>query len=424
MNRYSQASCCLFITVIALNANNIGAQDSSSEKSGDSATFNIEGKLEFEFSSEYDANVHENVYKLEPTLELEFEYKDRKNIKLGGNLEYGREVKGGNKGRETKYTTSFTVNELFLKLSEPTKKNSILNDMSMTLGRKNLSDAREWFYDAEVDGVIFELSSSALNTDLTFSYNREEWIGSDLLRHNETDTVSNIIIALEHQPLKRIDFGAYAIIRRDESTDNDSPQIIGLSARGKLLDKRLNFWSDFAVVNGVDGDERIDGKGFDLGATMKFAGIGKPYVTLAYAYGSGDGDEDTDFRQSGLHANSDKFGGVTNFKYYGELVDPELSNLNILTAGIGFRPKKKVSVDLIYHHYEQDVALDELRDSSLNEDPNGLDTDIGSEWDLVAGFTSHKNFQTELILGYFQPGAAFDDRREVLLFNAKFTYEF
>jgi alginate production protein len=115
---------------------------------------------------------------------------------------------------------------------------------------------------------------------------------------------------------------------------------------------------------------------------------------------------------------------VTNFKYYGELVDPELSNLNILTAGIGFRPKKKVSVDLIYHHYEQDVALDELRDSSLNEDPNGLDTDIGSEWDLVAGFTSHKNFQTELILGYFQPGAAFDDRREVLLFNAKFTYEF
>ena len=81
-------------------------------------------------------------------------------------------------------------------------------------------------------------------------------------------------------------------------------------------------------------------------------------------------------------------------------------------------------MDLIYHRYEQDVALDELRDSQIDIDPNGRTTDIGSELDLVTGFTSQRNLQSELVLGYFQPGAAFDDAGRALSFSAKVSYEF
>ena len=63
------------------------------------------------------------------------------------------------------------------------------------------------------------------------------------------------------------------------------------------------------------------------------------------------------FRQTGIQDNNDKFGGVTSFKYYGELLEPELSNLHILTAGIGRRFGRRMSLDLIYHNYRQDEAL-------------------------------------------------------------------
>jgi hypothetical protein len=39
----------------------------------------------------------------------------------------------------------------------------------------------------------------------------------------------------------------------------------------------------------------------------------------------------------------------------GERLDPELSNLLIFTGGIGIRPTRRSSIDLVYHHYLQDV---------------------------------------------------------------------
>ena len=50
---------------------------------------------------------------------------------------------------------------------------------------------------------------------------------------------------------------------------------------------------------------------------------------MGWAWGSGDqepqsGNNGT-FRQTGFQDNNDKWSGVTSFRYYGELVDPELS---------------------------------------------------------------------------------------------------
>ena len=137
-----------------------------------------------------------------------------------------------------------------------------------------------------------------------------------------------------------------------------------------------------------------------------------PYLTAGVAFGSGDDGSGTDttFRQSGLHGNSDRFGGVTSLHYYGEVLDPELSNLAILTFGVGFRPTRRSSVDLVYHRYAQHRRQDDLRDVSIDADPDGRSRFIGDEIDLIIGIKEIENIDIELVGGIFLPGRAFENR--------------
>lgn len=421
MNVINKPWCCVLTIALLTHLTNLHAQTTTKNQT---AAVDVEGKLELELANRQLLGTDSTTTLLKPSFELDLQYKPNERLKIGANLEFSRELEEGNDTNESENTDSLDVKEAYLKLSNLNVNHSYIQDISLTIGRKNISDSREWFYDAEVDGLIFEVGVPSLSTTLSFSFNREEWADSDLLQDNEAGTVDNLIVSVENETWDDIVLRAHYVTRSDSSDDNDSPNFVGLSVRGKALNKRLTFWSDLAKVDGLDGNEHIEGIGYDIGATLKMDSIGKPYVTLGYAFGSGDGDDDTDFRQTGLHDNVDKFGGVTNFKYYGEVVDPELSNLRILTAGVGFRPLKKVSIDVLYHSYEQQFALDELRDSDLSTDPNGMATDIGYEWDLVAGFKNRKNIETKFILGYFKPGEAFEDRTGILLLNAKLTYQF
>ena len=119
---------------------------------------------------------------------------------------------------------------------------------------------------------------------------------------------------------------------------------------GEPLDG-LEYWLDAAYVRGRDSSTDIRAFGADMGATYTFDAPLTPYVTLAYAFGSGDRSTtkgtDESFRQTGLQDNDAKFGGVASFRYYGEVLDLELSNISIYTAGIGFRPTKMSSIDLV-----------------------------------------------------------------------------
>jgi hypothetical protein len=78
---------------------------------------------------------------------------------------------------------------------------------------------------------------------------------------------------------------------------------------------------------------------------------GRPALTAAYAVGSGDDNPghrvDGAFRQTGLQENEARWTGITRFKYYGELLDPELNNLTVVTVGLGLRPTKRSSLDHI-----------------------------------------------------------------------------
>ena len=139
---------------------------------------------------------------------------------------------------------------------------------------------------------------------------------------------------------------------------------------------------------------------------------------MGYAYGTGDDNpndsKNHEFRQTGLQSNEARFSGVSNFKVYGEALDPELSNLRILTAGIGFRPASNVFVDLVYHRYRLNRLADGVRGSSLtaqmNQDDTQLSKKVGSGLDIVIGFRNLfglRRLGLDLRAGLFFPKGAY-----------------
>jgi alginate production protein len=135
---------------------------------------------------------------------------------------------------------------------------------------------------------------------------------------------------------------------------------------------------------------------------------------LGYALGSGDktgGDSASqEFRQTGYEDNSGRFGGFANFQYYGEVLDPELANIRILTAAAGFRPHRLVSFDAVFHTYRQHQPDDEL-EAELIEPwaaPTGLSKDLGWEVDFIVGVQKiWRRFNLAYSFGLFNPGEAF-----------------
>jgi hypothetical protein len=230
-------------------------------------------------------------------------------------------------------------------------------------------------------------------------------------------------------------FNLVGCIDPDHEDESDADLTwFGISAEGRWkLDRpgRIYYWLNAAGVIGKETfydtagptrpvlERRVDsvnthdvaGWGIDLGATLQTNLFGRPNFTLGYAYGSGgsrDGEEfQNGFRQTGLQDNNGKFRGVASFRYYGELFDPELWNLHILTAGFGFRFLRNSSFDLVYHYYHQDTATTFFRDVGFKRDPDGLHRSVGHEWDAIIGIEEWGPLELKLVGSVFRGGKTF-----------------
>ena len=164
------------------------------------------------------------------------------------------------------------------------------------------------------------------------------------------------------------------------------------------------------------GHHDVGGFAIDARTTLASPLRWRPAFTLGYAFGSGDSNarhgEDTGFRQTGLQRDNDRFLGVDRFRYYGELVRPELANLHVVTAAIGYRILHSSSLELLYHYYQQAVPAPFLRDTKLKADPNGKSGAIGHEWDLALGLEEWEHLEIELIGALFRAGSAFGPTRD------------
>lgn len=334
------------------------------------------------------------------------------------------------------------------------------------LGRQNFVDAREWWWDANLDSVrvLYDTTDFhaevALARELARTSTDQEFISpasDDVLRQigwitwglNERNRAELFWL---YQDDRSATESPGSIIDRNRRDISDADlfwfggRVAGRTSRGSL--GRLHYWADLAGVRGKETRvnyttlsplqsqvssvtrQTVSAWGADIGLIFETALPGKPSFYVGYATGTGDDDpsdgRDRTFRQTGLQGNEAKFRGVKRFHYYGELLDPELSNLQITTLGFGRRFWRRSSFDLVYHAYRQVHASDTLRDVRLRTSPTGLSDEIGEEWDFILAFRESVQWEFKIIAAQFTAGAAFGSldqkrAREVVM---EVTYNF
>lgn len=323
--------------------------------------------------------------------------------------------------------------------------------VSYQIGRQNFNDDREWWWDEDLDAVRIHYNAGDTQAEIALAQElgREN---TDAARiHPEEDKVLRLLASVTREIDRRNERSLFLLAQYDHSDteavgtfvhsdlrdESDLDALwLGWRAQGRWKlpnDDRLYYWLDSGAMWGneraidydpVDGDRRVvdgveqrrvRGAALDLGLNWQTSLPGRLTFTAGYAVGSGDDDPDDgvdgNYRQSGMQDNDDKFRGVTGFRYYGDLLRPELSNIAITTFAAGFRFLGQNSLDLVFHGYRQLRPMDEIRDARLDYDPDGVDTDIGSEINLVLGIEEIANWEIELVASRFRAGTAYGARR-------------
>ena len=334
-----------------------------------------------------------------------------------------------NETNKTEQGAELTIEELYFDIYDEAE------DYTLRVGRQTFKDDMEWLYDADLDGLrlFYKLEQITLELSLT----EEDSFDGDFLNaeRDKDDEIKNYVFVASHVKKKKYSFSGYLIYRDEDEFDGNNPEDLffaGIQSVGELT-PGFKHWLNAAYVTGErerSNDTRdIEAFGYDLGGTLIGDSSMQPSITFGYAYGSGDAErnegKDENFRQTDLQDNYYRFNGVTKFKYLGELFDPEITNISITTLGFGLRPTKKSSIDIVYHIYQQDEAVDRLTGTNIDRDPQGIDTDLGTELDIIFGSKELKNVYMEAILAVFQPGQAFKSNADDAFFlSFEIGYEF
>lgn len=292
-------------------------------------------------------------------------------------------------------------------------------DLDLQIGRQDFDDPREWIYDQNLDAVRLIARRPSWRLEISGSTMLSDASPRDL------DSTNLIAYLSNNDPRRHL--AAYALHRRIDAELAEETTHAGVRALGRWLPDNES-WLELALFRGSIAATRMEGWAFDLGSTWNPRFAGPLSITLAYAVGSGDaspGESDRTFRQTGFHDNNGKFGGVTSFRYYGELMEPELANLKILTAGLGLRVARRTSLDLVVHHYRQYAAAARLVDSELDMRPDGVHPDLGWELDLIFGSRAWRSWDFEAVGSWFEPGDAFpEDADSAYLAKLQLRYRF
>ncbi len=331
---------------------------------------------------------------------------------------------------------------------------------SVKIGRQNFVEPRRWWWDDDLDAVRVYYAREAwrlyagIAEELARTSSRDDFVDPD------QDDVLRLIAQGNWEISESLNLTAFYLRQRDNSGHPPVESVIeteredksdadldwlGVRATGELSlpgDHTLNYWLDLAFVDGdellIDFEEdaphlsliaseetrKVEGWGFDLGASWALALPGEPTLRLNYAVGSGDDnlDDDTDrsFRQTGLQDPDEEF------RFYGELLRPELSNLRVATLTLGLPIHGESRLALGYHRFRQVDAAPFLRETRLDAEPAGASRDIGREISLVIELREWENLEIDVAAATFKSGDAFGtaaDERSNSVF-VQLTYEF
>jgi alginate production protein len=324
----------------------------------------------------------------------------------------------------------------------------------LQVGRVPLIDRRAWWWDDDLDALRLRYGAGAvrLDTGLARTVARvssaesgidpaergvRRWFGNLRWEWSRRHTLE--LFWLQHQDRSGVPTAGTAWPAAgdaDPDTSDLQARWSGLRAAGEWRPQglRLAYWADAAWLRGREAAtaeaanaagvdvagttvrRRLRSHGWDLGATLALEAVLRPSISLGYARGSGGERSDavdTHFRQTGLHENKARLGGVKRLQMYGELLRPDLSNLGIATVGAGVRVLGNSSVELVWHRYRQVVPDATVAAARLSADPEGLDRRLGRELGVAVALREWSRLELTLRWSRFSPGPAYAaDRRE------------
>lgn len=278
--------------------------------------------------------------------------------------------------------------------------------LQVQAGRQRFKDTQEWFFDDYLDAVRVKSRLGRWRFEVAYADGLTRQ--PDDLRAE--DDRQHVIASVSRRVTRAARFTAYLVQRNDRSAREDTPTWLGagLSSRGERM---VTYRAVAAVRRGSSQQVRLRGWAADGAVTLRLPWRAAPAVTGGYAWGSGDASTsdgvDSGFRQTGLQDNSVRFGTWRRMRMYGEVFDPELANLKIATAALGWRIGSSIGVDLVFHDYRQVVARRRLADQAFDRRPNGRSNAVGREVDVQVVARLARRIDLLLAGGMFLPGSAF-----------------
>lgn len=337
---------------------------------------------------------------------------------------------------------------------------------SIELGRLDFEDDRLWWWDTELDAVRLTYEKDDFEATVAVARELFSARSDEGFIEPEQEDVTRIIIenswdwhddhSIQFFYLRNHDASGHGtigdIVRESLEDEFDSDlSWVGVRFAGGSEAPRgaiVGYWFDAGYVWGRETIQEsddiapgvveiedirtvdVDGWGFDAGTTILFPHPVEPRLTLGWAVGSGDPDPDdgTDrgYRQTAIQGNEPGFGGAERFNGYGVLLEPELSNLSVITLGLGCTLFESSSLDLVYHNYTLMDHADELRDSRIDTELTGNSRDIGQGLDVILALEEWETMQLELMGSAFRGGRAFgpDDGRWAFGGSVLFRFAF
>lgn len=300
----------------------------------------------------------------------------------------------------------YDLSRLFLQLNRG-------NAFRLRLGRQSISDPMETIIDEALDGLQMRLDSGRI--EFTLSHTREDWFeASSVLRQ---DNIINTMGSVHFKPNKDSEWMPYILHRSAQSFDgSDAYETTWIGMQGIVEPDNSNvrYWIHGMGRDGEvatdDEPEALGGFALDVGINYTFKGRMESTITLALAYATG-GSSSERFRQSGLHSNDFALNDKNSFRYFGEVLDPELTNIQIITLGWGAEFFKNWQTDLALHGYQQVEPEDNLRGADLEFDPDGSNKELGIGADIIIAYEPTNALEIKATAGRFIPGDAFSEEQ-------------
>ncbi|MGH7832838.1 MAG: alginate export family protein [Candidatus Binatia bacterium] len=314
-------------------------------------------------------------------------------------------------------------------------------NLTLKVGRQNFEEPRRWWWDDELDAVGVRYRQNPWFFELGIA---REVLPESLLESfidPENERVLRVLARADWRYSKNHRLGLFflhqydssrskspgALVRVEREDESDAKLWwVGLRAMGNAPGAGygdLSYWADAATVVGSEtllelADEahrlkrvlsrkhqRVRGWALDVGGRWASQLPGRPIFIMGYAFGSGDKNpergSDRAFRQTGLQSNDEEF------RTYGELLRPELSNLSIPTLAVQFPLFSESHIEFAYRHFRQHHALPFLRDARIEADPNGVSKSIGQEWMIYSAVKEWDRVEIEWVGAAFRAGRAY-----------------